>query len=113
MWNGRCRYHGGLLRGPVTPEGHARKLKAMQDGYRRHIERRWQRKLAGDDTAFAYNARWKKRPAPPPVEPRPPVTVWSEEAELAELAAAPIEEKLRRARLAMDVLREWARRRSA
>jgi hypothetical protein len=35
----RCRWHGGLSTGAKTPEGKARSLQALQDGWRRWRER--------------------------------------------------------------------------
>jgi hypothetical protein len=37
--NGRCKLHGGLSRGPTTPEGRQRAIAAMQEGNRRWRER--------------------------------------------------------------------------
>jgi hypothetical protein len=32
---GRCRFHGGLSTGPRTPDGKARSLAALREGWRR------------------------------------------------------------------------------
>jgi hypothetical protein len=33
----RCKFHGGLSTGPLTPEGKAKTLAALQAGYRRWL----------------------------------------------------------------------------
>lgn len=33
----RCRFHGGMLAGPVTPQGKAKAVQAMRDGYERWL----------------------------------------------------------------------------
>lgn len=36
----RCKFHGGLSTGAITPEGKRRSLAAMQEGRRRWLERK-------------------------------------------------------------------------
>ncbi|RMH51851.1 MAG: hypothetical protein D6682_03295 [Zetaproteobacteria bacterium] len=45
MPNGRCPQHGGKSTGPKTPEGKARTLAAMREGWRRWAERRKKAKV--------------------------------------------------------------------
>jgi hypothetical protein len=40
MENGRCRVHGGASTGPKSPEGKARVVAAMVEGWRKWVERR-------------------------------------------------------------------------
>jgi len=40
MENGRCRVHGGLSTGPISPEGSARVVAAMVEGRRKWVARR-------------------------------------------------------------------------
>jgi hypothetical protein len=40
MENGRCRVHGGLSTGPLSPEGKARVVAAMVEGRRKWVARR-------------------------------------------------------------------------
>jgi hypothetical protein len=42
----RCKYHGGMLAGPKTPEGLARSIKAGADALRRYWARHRERAAA-------------------------------------------------------------------
>lgn len=37
---GRCKFHGGMSTGARTPEGKAKAIAAMREGYRKWRERR-------------------------------------------------------------------------
>lgn len=49
----RCKWHGGLSTGPKTPEGKARTLKALREGWQR-----WRERMIGlSVSGFAYRDR--------------------------------------------------------
>jgi hypothetical protein len=75
----------------------------LRAGYARWLKGQWERKAAG-----TIDCTYRRKPqTKPAAERQPAATVWSEETELAALAAAPIEEQIRLAHIGLVVLLAW------